>query len=116
MGTIAGLDWAADKHDVCIADEHGRVLAEHVVDHDEAGISGLVDLLLEQQVERVAIERPDGLLVGRLLAAGLTVLAILPTRSRPPASAFGPRRARATASKRWSCASSRAPTRTASPR
>src|SRR4051812_7275284 len=80
MGAIAGLDWASDKHDICIADEHGRVLSERTISHDEQGISELVDLLLEQQVERVGIERPDGLLVGRLLAAGLTVLAIHPNQ------------------------------------
>ena len=32
------------------------------------------------RVERVAIERPDGLLVGRLLAAGITVIAIHPNQ------------------------------------
>src|SRR5512144_711457 len=78
MGAVAGLDWAAEKHDVLVADEHGRVLAKRVIDHSEQGICELIELLLEQQLERVAIERPEGLLVGRLLAAGIEVLAIHP--------------------------------------
>jgi transposase len=88
MGAVAGLDWAAEKHDVCVSDEHGAVLEARVVDHTERGIGELVDLLLEQQVERVAIERPEGLLVARLLAAGITVLAIHPNQVKAARERF----------------------------
>jgi transposase len=81
MAAVSGIDWAAEHHDVRIADERtGAVLAERRFDHDEAGIGALIDLLIEQRVVRVAIERPDGLLVGRLLAAGITVMAIHPNQ------------------------------------
>jgi transposase len=80
MGAVAGLDWAAEKHDVLIAGEHGEVLAKRVIDHTERGIRELIDLPLEQQVERLAIERPEGLLVGRLVAADIEVLAIHPNQ------------------------------------
>jgi hypothetical protein len=40
----------------------------------------LIALLLKTRVECAAIERPDGLLVGRLLAAGIVVLAIHPNQ------------------------------------
>jgi transposase len=90
MGAVAGLDWAAEKHDVLIADERGAVLDARVVAHDEQGIGELVDLLLEQQVERVAIERPEGLLVGRLLAAGIEVLAIHPNQVKAARDRFRP--------------------------
>ena len=80
MGAVAGLDWAAEKHDVLIADTDGAVLDAQVVDHTEEGIAALIDLLDAQQVERVAIERPEGLLVGRLLAAGIEVLALHPNQ------------------------------------
>ena len=90
MGAVAGLDWAADKHDVLIADEHGAVLDARVIVHDEQGICELIDLLLEQQVERVAIERPEGLLVGRLLAAGIEVLAIHPNQVKAARERFRP--------------------------
>ena len=78
MAAVSGIDWAAEWHDVDIADEHGtRRLAARFA-HDERGICALIAALLEHDVQRVAIERPDGLLVARLLAAGITVLAIHP--------------------------------------
>ena len=81
MGAICGIDWAADWHDVLVADSaSGEPLAERRFDHTETGIAGLVELLLEGGVECAAIERPEGLLVGRLLDAGVTVLAIHPNQ------------------------------------
>jgi transposase len=81
MAAISGIDWAGEHHDVRIADERSAaVLAERRFAHDDAGIDALIELLIGCRVMRVAIERPDGLLVGRLLAAGLTVLAIHPNQ------------------------------------
>jgi transposase len=80
MTAICGIDWAAEFHDVRIADEHGRVLVEQRCDHDEDGIGALLGLLAFHRVELVAIERPEGLLVGRLLAAGIAVMAIHPNK------------------------------------
>jgi transposase len=81
MAAICGIDWAAEFHDVRIADAaSGAPLAERRFAHDEAGIGGLLELLADHRVELVAIERPDGLLVGRLLAAAIAVLAIHPNR------------------------------------
>jgi transposase len=80
MAAICGLDWADQWHDAHIADTHGTPLAQRRLNHDEDGITGLLALLAEHAVERVAIERPDGLVVGRLLAAGITVLAIHPNQ------------------------------------
>jgi transposase len=81
MPAICGIDWAAEWHDVRVADEHsGEPLAERRFAHDEAGISALIELLIDHRVQRVAIERPEGLLVGRLLAAGVPVIAIHPNQ------------------------------------
>ncbi len=81
MSAISGIDWAADWHDVRVADEHsGELLVEQRFAHDEAGIGALIELLIAHCVARVAIERPEGLLVGRLLAAGIRVLAIHPNQ------------------------------------
>jgi len=81
MSAVSGIDWAADWHDVRIADaDSGELLIEQRSAHDEAGIGALVELLIAQRVARVAIERPEGLLVGRLLAAGIRVLAIHPNQ------------------------------------
>lgn len=80
MPAICGLDWASEWHDICIADQDGRLLAQRRFTHDEAGLGALVALLIEYRVVRVAIERPAGLLVGRLLAAGIRLLAIHPNQ------------------------------------
>jgi transposase len=88
MGAISGIDWASDWHDVHIADEHGALLAAEQFTHDERGVSALVELLLHQRVECCAIERPDGLLVGRLLAAGIVVLAIHPNQVKAARERF----------------------------
>ena len=81
MPAISGIDWAADWHDVRVADEHsGELILERRFAHDEAGVSGLIKLLIDHRVKRVAIERPEGLLVGRLLAAGIPLIAIHPNQ------------------------------------
>jgi len=80
MPAICGIDWASQWHDVRISDRAGTMLAEQRFAHDEAGLLALIGLLFEHQVACVAIERPDGLLVGRLLAAGQCVLAIHPNQ------------------------------------
>jgi transposase len=80
MGATCGIDWASDWHDIHIADEQGQLLAAEQFTHDERGVSALIELLLGYRVECCAIERPDGLLVGRLLAAGIVVLAIHPNQ------------------------------------
>jgi transposase len=80
MGNCAGVDWAADKHDVLVADEAGEELVPATFAHDEKGLRALCRTLLRCKVELVAIERPDGLLVERLLDAGLRVLALHPNQ------------------------------------
>jgi transposase len=88
MGATCGIDWASDWHDVHISDEHGELLAAEQFSHDEPGISALIGLLLTHRVECCAIERPDGLLVGRLLAAGIVVLAIHPNQVKAARDRF----------------------------
>ena len=80
MAAVSGIDWASEWHDVDIADEHGTRLLAARFAHDERGVCALIAALREHGVCRVALERPDGRLVGRLLAAGITVLAIHPNQ------------------------------------
>lgn len=80
MAAISGIDWASEHHDVHVADSEGAVLERRRFAHTEEGVSDLVELLVCHRVELVAIERPDGLLVGRLLAAGLAVMAVHPNQ------------------------------------
>jgi transposase len=88
MRAISGIDWASDWHDVHVADERGRLLAAERFSNDELGLSALIALLLHYHVECAAIERPDGLLVGRLLASGIPVLAIHPNQVKAARERF----------------------------
>ena len=71
MGNCAGVDWAGEKHDVRVCDEAGEELLAATFVHDEKGLRVLCRTLVRLKVQLVAIERPDGLLVERLLDAGL---------------------------------------------
>ena len=88
MGTCAGVDWASEKHDVLIADEAGRELLAGTFAHDESGIAALCGAMVRHQVEVVAIERPDGVLVERLLEAGVRVLALHPNQVKAARDRF----------------------------
>jgi len=79
-GTYAGVDWASEKHDVLVADAAGEKLLAATFRHDEPGLRSLCRELVRLGVELVAVERPDGLLVERLLDAGLRVLALHPNQ------------------------------------
>jgi len=86
-GMTAGIDWASEAHKVCISNE-GEVLERFSVTDDERGIAGLSRRLTKLGVDRVAIERPDGILVERLLTAGLEVLAIHPNQVKAARARF----------------------------
>jgi len=81
MGSnYAGVDWASEKHDVLIADETGEKILAATFAHDEAGLRLLCRALVRHEVTLVAVERPDGLLVERLLDAGLRILPLHPNQ------------------------------------
>jgi transposase len=90
----AGIDWASEEHALCVVDDGGATLAGELFSHEESGIRALIARMRTLDVGRVAIERPDGLLVDRLLEAGFTVLPVHPnqlkaTRPRPRYEAAG---------------------------
>lgn len=77
----AGLDWGAAGHAVCVIDESGAALARFQCSHTAAGLADLLARLrrLAPPTELpVAIERPSGLVVETLLAAGHPVVPIHP--------------------------------------
>jgi transposase len=82
MGELrfAGVDWASEEHAVCVVDEHGRIVEGRRYRHNEAGIRALCGRLVRLGVKLVAIERPDGLLIERLLDAGLALIAVHPNQ------------------------------------
>jgi len=78
--STAGVDWASEEHAVCVVDKAGRRMIERRFAHDRKGLRALCRTLIGEKVARVALERPDGLLVEQLLDAGLTVVAIHPNQ------------------------------------
>ena len=81
-GMFAGLDWGAAAHAVCVVDGAGAVVARFTVAHDAAGLAELIRRLARLSPAPaalpVAIERPSGLVVDALLAAGHPVVPIHP--------------------------------------
>ncbi len=76
----AGVDWASEKHDVLVQDAGGEEVLAATFTHDERGLTALCNTLVRLGVVLVAIERPDGLLIERLLDCGLRVIAIHPNQ------------------------------------
>jgi transposase len=76
----AGVDWASEKHDVVVQNAAGEELCAGTFAHDEKGLRSLCRQLVRLNVALVAIERPDGVLVERLLDAGLRLLALHPNQ------------------------------------
>jgi len=79
---FAGIDWAADEHAVCVIDAGGRVAERFTIAHTADGFERLVRRLArhgDPAELAVAIERPDGRLVDRLLDAGHPVVPVKTT-------------------------------------
>src|SRR6202453_2471194 len=76
-----GLDWGGASHAVCIVDGIGRIVARLDVRHDASGLSDMAARLKRVAPPAelpIAIERPSGLIVDALLAAGHPVIPIHP--------------------------------------
>ena len=76
----AGLDWASEEHAICVVDERGTIRESFTVAHDAAGLTELVRRLRRYEGLRLAIERPDGLLVDTIVDAGIRVVPIHPNK------------------------------------
>ncbi|MEZ5826741.1 MAG: IS110 family transposase [Geminicoccaceae bacterium] len=96
MGYVIGLDWGGGAHALCVIDTGtGGVVDRFEVAHDAAGLKGLTSRLARHGAPAdlpIAIERPSGLLVDTLVAAGHPVVPIHPNAvkaSRPRYRAAG---------------------------
>jgi len=81
MSIFVGLDWGASTHAVCVVDATGACLEHFAVAHDRTGLDHLVARLRRHGPPGdtpIAIERPGGLLVDRLVEAGFIVTPIHP--------------------------------------
>jgi transposase len=91
---FTGIDWASDKHDVCVLDAGGAIEVRFVIDHSAEGLTELAQRLRpfgDPASLSIAIERPSGLLVDTLVDFGFAVVPIHPnalkaTRPRYSAS------------------------------
>jgi transposase len=80
---FAGIDWAEQKHDVCVVDRGGHVLGERCFAADAKGLAAMADWLVARgggppEQIAVAIEVPHGPVVELLLERGFAVLALNP--------------------------------------
>jgi transposase len=78
---LVGIDWASEEHAVCAVDPNGRRLTAFTIKHSAEGFDRLVTRLGKlgaPEMVWVAIERPDGRLVDRLLEAGYPVVPVSP--------------------------------------
>ena len=78
---FCGIDWASDHHAVCVLDASGTKLASFQITHSAEGLELLITRLRrlgDPAALPVAIERPDGRLVDRLLEAGHPVVPVPP--------------------------------------
>jgi transposase len=80
MERTAGIDLASEEHRLCIVDATGRRLEERRVANSEQGMRFLCRRLVDAGVARVALERPNGLVVDRLLEAGVVVVPVHPNQ------------------------------------
>ncbi len=76
----AGLDWASEEHAICIVDASGTIRESFSVAHDATGLTELLRRLRRYDALRIAIERPEGLLVDTLVDAGIPVVPIHPNK------------------------------------
>ena len=76
-----GLDWGGTSHAVCIIDSAGKVVIQMEARHDAAGLADMLARLKRIAPSAdmpIAIERPSGLIVDALVAAGHPVIPIHP--------------------------------------
>src|SRR5438093_1459135 len=78
---FVGIDWASEDHAVCVHDGAGGKVAAFPIAHSADAFDDLVRRLArcgDPADVPVAIERPDGRLVDRLLEAGHPVVPVSP--------------------------------------
>lgn len=79
---FVGIDWAEERHDVCVVDATGAVLWRHRIGHHPGGVQELREAIARVAPDpaevAVGIETGRGLLVGALVDAGYVVFPINP--------------------------------------
>lgn len=70
-----GIDWATEKHDLCLLDETGAIVQQMKIEQSNAGFRRLEDLVNRYGAANILlnIERSDGLLVDWMVAQGWAI-------------------------------------------
>jgi transposase len=92
---FAGIDWASEKHSLCVIDPAGAIRSSLSFTHTADGIADAIrqlDRLGPRAQLPIAIERPSGLLIDTFVDAGFPIVPIHPnalkaTRPRYSAAA-----------------------------
>jgi transposase len=74
-----GIDWADEKHDICLLAGDGRVLSQFIISNDLYGFQKLANRLTQLTEVKVNIERSDGLLVDWLVSQGWDIYVTPPS-------------------------------------
>lgn len=74
-----GIDWADDKHDLCLLAPDGRILSQFVIRHDWSGFQTLAETLALFPEVKINIERPNGLLIDWLIEQGADIYVTAPS-------------------------------------
>lgn len=101
---FVGVDWASRAHAACGLDPAGGRTEKFAIDHTEEGLDRLIARLgrLGDPAEvLVAIERPDGIVVDRLLEAGHPVVPLKPAAVGAYRHAIQPSRAKSDPGDAW---------------
>jgi Transposase len=80
---FCGIDWGSERHAVCVLDDAGAKATAFQITHSAEGFDQLIarlGRLSDPARLAVAIERPDGRLVDRLLEAGHPVVPVQPNQ------------------------------------
>jgi hypothetical protein len=78
---FAGIDWASEKHSLCVVDPAGAVCVCFTFAHTAEGIAEAIrrlDRFGPRDQFPIAIERPSGLLVDTFVEAGFPIVPIHP--------------------------------------
>jgi len=81
MKHFAGIDWGSVEHAACVVDENGKIVMRIAAQHTAQGLQALLTQLARIAPSKdlpIAIERPSGLIVDTLFAAGHPIVPIHP--------------------------------------
>jgi hypothetical protein len=78
MTYYLGIDWADQRHDLCLLHPDGRLVSHFTLDHDLRGFQAVAEALMHLDDASIIIQRSDGLLLDWLASLGWSVYSTPP--------------------------------------